>query len=529
VTVGEDITAFTAQGLDMHIDILLAGLRRWVRDGRYKPGDGTIRSALRMAHDAHDDQGVVTDAWTSAVYGEKHPYAHAGFARHASPDLSVDDAKDFRRAHFTPDNATLVISGRFDGPLADRWIDFLFGDWKGQASVRSGERATTSAASLARDADTTQIGIVVAIPARNGTRAQQLVAAAMLDEIAGDIRHQLGASYTLDANLGEDRLATTYLISGAFDASRAHDAMDLVRTRLEQLARDPESKARAFVTARTRVLAQLSASEGTAGQIANRVESDVQLGRPPLSDLATAAEVHGLTIDAMSSALADLVLTGAAIQMFGPASEVDAAFAALGRTATRLPPPPKREKVVAKADPSTESETISLSDLVEPLTGQPPATRFRLTAVPFALAAGKVLGHGVTGYGFALSGEFRLDRVTSFGLQASISSLDGTHDLGDALPIVVPISVVPISISALLRGTAYDRIWGGFSIGFHANRYTDADDPTAWEYGFGVGLQGGVDILKFGRHRAGLFAAFDTDLFTTTSTTQVSLGVAYRL
>ncbi len=529
VNVGNDTTVFTAQGLDMHIDVLLAGLRRWVRDGRYRKGDATVRDALRVAGTSEDDNGALSDAWMGAVYGEQHPYARGGSARHASSDLSLEDAKAFRRAHFTPDNATLVISGRFDGPLADRWIDFLFADWKGQAAARGSTRSAPSTASLARDADTTQVGVAVAIPANHGSRGQQLVAAAMLDEIAEDIRHQLGASYVLGASLGEDRLATNYYIAGTVDTGRTREAMELVRTRLERLAREPGTAASAFVAARTRVIAQLSASEGTAGQIATRVETDVRLGRAPLSDLATAGEVHALTIESMSSTLGDLDLSHATIQLVGPAEEVDAAFAALGRTARHIPRPPQAKKVAKVEEHGTETERISLSDLVEPLTGQPPSTRLRLTAVPFALAAGKVLGHGVSGYAFAVGGELRLDRTTSIGLLGSLAFLDGMHDSDSLVPTPVPISVMPISISATVGSAAYDRIWGRFSVGFHANHYSDASEPSIWEYGIGVGLQGGVDILKLGPHRAGLVAAFETDLFTVTSTTQISLGLAYRL
>lgn len=527
--VGNDTTVFTARGLDMHIDVLLAGLRRWVRDGRYRKGDATVRDALRRSRNTLDDQGALTDAWMGALYGPQHPYALGGFARHASPDLSLDDAKAFRRAHFTPDNATLVISGRFDGPLADRWIDFLFGDWKGQAVARGTTRATPSLASIARDAETTQVGVAVVMPVRNGSRAQQLVAAAMLDEIAEDIRHQLGASYALGASLVEERLATNYHISGTVDLGRTREAMELVRTRLERLAGEPQAAASAFVAARTRVLAQLSASEGTAGQIASRVETDVQLGRPPLSDLTTAAEVHAMTIGVMTSVLGDLDLSQASIKLTGPPAEVDAAFGALGRTALHIPRDPEAKKVAKVDEPASDTERISLSDLAEPLTGQPPPTRFRLTAVPFALATGKVLEHGVSGYAFAVGGEFRLDRLTSIGLLGSIGVLDGTHDTDAVIPKPVPISVMPISLGVTLGGSAYDRIWGRFGVAFHANHYQDASEPSVWEYGLGVGLQGGVDILVLGRHRIGLAAGLETDLFTVTSTTQLSLGLAYRL
>jgi len=527
VEVSRDTTVFEVRGLDMHMDILLAGLRRLVRDGRYRTGDAMATNLQRVAETSQEDEGAITDAWNTALYGPDHPYTKGGIIRHTSSGLTIDDAKDYRRSHFTPDNATLVVSGRFDGPLADRWVDFLFADWKGQATPRSTVRAAPTVASIARDEDSVQIGLVMAMPARNGTRAQQLVAAKMLEEIAEDVRHQLGASYTMDAKLVEQRLATHYVVYGAIAVGRAREAMELVRTRLERLAREPETAASAFVAARTRVIAALSASEGTAGQIASRVAEDVRLGRAPLSDLVTAGEVHALTIASMGATLAELELSNASIELIGPAAESDAAFAALGRTANHVTVA-KGEKKVAKLEASTDDDQVYLSDLTDSITGQPPSTRFRLTVIPFALAAGSVLGHGVTGYGFSLGTEFRLDHTTSVGLLGSIGYLDGTYETEGLLVKQFPISVLPISIGASIGSSAYDRVWGKVSVAFHTNQVTDGDEASTWDSGLGIGLQGGVDIVKLGRHRLGLAAAFDSDLFTSASTYGLSLGVVYR-
>lgn len=529
MAVDRDAITFSARGLDMHIDVLLAGLRRWVRDGRYRSGEATIREALDAQSRGVGDGGELTAAWRGALYGEQHPYTRGGLARYASPDLSLDDVKEFRRAHFTPDNATLVISGRFDGPLADRWIDFLFADWKGTAATRVTTRAAPSVASLARDADAQQMGVMISIPVRTGTRAQQLVAAQMLDEIVEDIRHQLGASYVLSAELAEQRLATNYLVAGTVDSTRTKEALELVRARLEKLAREPEATASAFVAARTRVISTLSASEGTAGALAGRVASDASLGRPPLADLATAAEVHRMTFAEMSGVLGDLDLAAAAISLVGQQEHADAAFAALGRTAQHIARTETEKKVAKKENKDDDDDDrISLSELASPLTGQPRSTRFRVTAMPFALATGRVLGHGVSGYSFALGAELRLDQVTSIGLVGSIGFLDGTYVSDDLFGQQQSAAVLPLSIGASVGSSAYDRVWGRFSLAFHANRVTDDKMPSAWDTGLGLGLLGGVDILKLGRHRAGLFGSLESDLFTTASTAVLSLGIAYR-
>jgi zinc protease len=131
VDVGLDHTAFIARGLDMHLDYLLAGLRRLVREGRHDDPSSYATLSSRRAKKA-DPSGAFTDAWRAALYGDRHPYAYTG-SRHTSTTLSLEDISEFRRRYYTPDNATLVISGRFDPALANRWIDFLFADWKGKA------------------------------------------------------------------------------------------------------------------------------------------------------------------------------------------------------------------------------------------------------------------------------------------------------------------------------------------------------------------------------------------------------------
>src|SRR5262249_36513872 len=135
VEVETDTTTFSARGLDMHLDLLLAGLRRWVRDGVYEGTAARILEPLARVQ----RRGLTADinqACRLAEYGSGHPYVSAGIARDASPALRLGDAQVFRDAQYVPGNATLVIAGHFDAALADQWIDYLFGDWQGVAPIR---------------------------------------------------------------------------------------------------------------------------------------------------------------------------------------------------------------------------------------------------------------------------------------------------------------------------------------------------------------------------------------------------------
>ena len=137
-------------------------------------------------------------------------------------------------------------------------------------------------------------------------RADSLVVAEMLDEIAHDVRYSLGASYTFGAVLGETRLARYYVVAGWIDATRATAAVQLVRDRIHELRSDPDAAMRAFVIARRHVLTKLRSRASSATALAAAVENDVELGLGPMSDARTATEVEALTFERMAAALTEL-------------------------------------------------------------------------------------------------------------------------------------------------------------------------------------------------------------------------------
>ncbi len=531
--VAPDHTTFIVQGLDMHLDILLAGLRRRVRNGRYTDAAATMLEARRKAAKRSTEDVAFTDAQLVAQFGSGHPYVAAGRVRYASATLDADDAQAFRTAHYTPDNATLVIAGRFDAAVADRWIDFLFGDWKGIAEPRSSPTRVTQAVSLAHDAATTQVRIGVSLPATIGARAPQLVAAAMLDDIAHDVRHQLGASYAIDASLGEARLATNYVMYGTIDATRIRDAAALLRARFDQLRTDADGTARAFLLARTRVLAHLSSIPSSAEGLAGWVEGDVSLGRAPMTDAETARAVQQLTIEGMAPVLAELDLARANVVLVGPGAEIDAAFAVLGRTPTRIATKVEDDDdPLGKAKPKRHKSeaSLSLSDLAAPLTEQRPPLRLRLAVVPIAYTSGKVLAVAVSGVAFGAEVGLRLDNTTMVGVQMSLGKLTGMRDVSTGLiPDLRPIEIVPVGVNVFLQGSGYDRLWASVLIGVHANRVTDRMQPPIWTNALGLGIEGGVDLLKLGRHRLGLYGRAESELLSKVSYAGFVAGVAYRL
>ena len=531
VDVDLDGTTFEASGLDMDLDLLLAGLRRWVRDGTYDDSSDAVAQAMHHAAKGTDDAGALTDAWRAALFGADHPYVDAGFVRHASSVLGGDDAARFREAYFTPDNATLVIAGRFDPDLANRWIVYLFGDWTGKAAPRAAPPTHLAPVSLARVDDTAQVEVRVALAADTGDRARRLVAAAMLDAITADVRHQLGASYDLGAGLAEWRLGDVYAINGWIEAPRIADAMQLLRTRLAQLRSDPAAAASAFVVARTHVIDQLLASSGSAAALAERVARDVELQRSPLSDLATARAVEHLTIDDMAGVLANLDLARAAVLLRGPADALTAGFGVIGRTPTYIhaPATDAEDPNAGTSRPTHSSgrhEDSSLFELAPALTGDGPGLP-RLLSLTVGYASAQVDSHGAAG--ITITGELvkRFSHTDAAGLQVSIGYLGGAYTTDIMTYEHHSIGDVPIDLAGIAQATVADRLWGSLSLGLHLDDLTE-DGHGAWHAGIGAGIEGGVDLVTHAPHRFGVFARVQGELAVATPTVAFIGGLAYR-
>ena len=531
---GPDRTTFQTTGLDMHLDYMLAGLRRLVREGTYE-GASSIVKAMRETKKSYDDEGARTDAWRTAIYGPDHPYRVAGMPRHIAQDLNIRDVQAFRRAYYTPDNATIIIAGKFDPAVANRWVDYLYADWTtNKRRAREQTPTTVLPASIAIDDDVAQTTIRIAIPSTVGTRAQRLITNEMLAGIARDVRHQLGASYELGADFNELRRSALYEISGSIDAPRTSEAIELIRSRVEKLRADPDAAARAFVEARRRVLSALGDVMNTASTLADRVTDDIGLGRAPLSDIEVAREVHDLTLRDVSATLAELDLARAAVAMRGPAAEIDKAFAALGRTPRRIIGDVE-DPFAADDTPIVfpDEEPVYVSDVEDALTFQrPPRTvTFGATA---GYATGKIRQHGgTTGPRASVYGGLRLDETKAIGLRASITQLDGTYNVGTELvPVDAPIEGTIISAGAYMHVTAYDRLYGGLIVSVNTDQTREGTGMLArisdWTPGVAIGLEGGIDLLRIGRHRIGLLGHLEGEVATDASWAGFSFGIGYR-
>jgi zinc protease len=486
--VSTDRTTFSVQGLDSHLDVVLAGLRRWVRDGVYDASAKTFVRTMHRAAKRNDDQGLLTDQWRASLFGAQHPYVRAGLARHSNNALTLEDARTFRAAFYTPDNATLVIAGRFDPVLANRWIDFLFTDWAGRAGVRHSMPVKPQPSAIAKRDDTSLVQLRIAIPTSTNNRAQHLVAAAMLSGLARDVRYRLGASYTFDAYLAENRFAGFYVMAGFVAATRTKAAVDLLAERIRELRDDEAARARAFVVARRRVLVQLQSRITSASALADRVQRDVELGRPPLTDLQVADAVATLTVEDMSGVFEAIDLARSTVLMDGPDADIEAAFQALGRTPSYVDTPTRNDGHGPGATPpelTAWEQQVLIKNIQPALTLQPPP-RVAVTASVTGTAAfvADHFAETFTGYSIVAGVGYRYGWGNAIGAHINVARLTLNSEL---LPN--PVSLTPINIAAMWHLGSDRRYWADVLVGLHIEQLDDERRAAPmW------GLQGGYDL-----------------------------------
>ena len=522
VDVGTDHVAFGVRGMEMHLDALLAGLRRWVADGQYGHDTEAVALALRSTIKEGQHEGALSDAWTAALFGKDHPYAKFASARQLSPGLSGTDGKQFHDRHLTPDNATLVISGGFDPALADQWIDYLFKSWAGTATPRSDRVAEFRRVSLAHDEPAEQTLIRLAFPATSKARANQLVLAEILAIVVAEVRHQLGASYGVNAVLSDARLGPRYLVGGYIETRRLVEAMQLIRHRLDVLHDDADEAARMFVTARERVLTRLTSLSGRPSELSDQIVEDVVHDRAPLSALATALAVRQLTLPAVD--LEELDLDRAAVLMQGPRDALDPAFLALGRIATYVTAPATIP--APAATPTRPMLTNEVPRVLEyPLTYQGPRNPFGFM-LGVTYGSGGALDGDLTGYQLTARVLYKFDRRTSFGAGLTVGNFDGTAVLVERMP-PAPIDLLPVAVTAGLQASFWDRGWIGFYLGMHADRLIAAG-ATTWRKTGGFELLGGVDVYELRGNRLAIYGRIDSAPIGDLSFSAFTAGLAYR-
>lgn len=90
----------------------------------------------RLLQARDDPAAIVEIAFPRIVFGQTHRYGTAAGGGPAEVNaLTLDDLRGFHRAHYRPDNATLLVVGDVTGAAVIPLLERAFGSWKGAGAA----------------------------------------------------------------------------------------------------------------------------------------------------------------------------------------------------------------------------------------------------------------------------------------------------------------------------------------------------------------------------------------------------------
>jgi zinc protease len=283
VSVTDDQTHFRVTVLNPIYDYAIHGLAQWIQAGEYDQDDiDEMRKTFERvaARDRVRRVRRVATAVYRAMFGAEHPYARLGLPTAESiAKIDRDALQEFRRRHYVPNNATLIVTGQFVPEVAEAQIRAAFSSWRpGQPvpPIKAQPVARKAPLNLsgAGEPDDPLVAVWVgytspaSVDERYGAR---LVLAEMLDSRVSAVRQVLAASYGMNAAFHAKKGPGYYSVSGSVDADRAGEALVAIRKGVQSL-REGKDLAAEFAVARKRVvqrlLARLTNRDTMASQLA---------------------------------------------------------------------------------------------------------------------------------------------------------------------------------------------------------------------------------------------------------------------
>lgn len=344
-SVDSTSTTFRAQGLANYADWHVWRLSALLDVGRYN--QVAIDALHRVAHDVEAD-AAKADARTETIertfrerlFGVGHPFATP--APRLGPALAAVTAGQlaaWKRAHYQPRGATLIISGKFDAAAMRQEVDELFGPW---ADVPPAPLPTlppvkprpTASWMAVEQHDALQVEATLAFPLAPtpGRGPARQVVARMLEDQLRDVREQLGASYGIHATvLGNAGAGGALVVEGALASNLAGLGATRMLAIIDELRSDPAVVRTAFVRARRAEVAQAQAREAGATAVADAREvAAIAHVAGAVGHAAANAFAHVTLAEVTEVLMHDLDPDRMVVRLEGRAPAVDAAFVALG-------------------------------------------------------------------------------------------------------------------------------------------------------------------------------------------------------
>lgn len=336
--VDDSATVFTTGGLaafgDWHVWRL-----SWLLDQGVYPAKDVAVAHQNLREHGDDEVSPSAVVFRERLFGRGHPYAAPPPTVAQLAAITGGQLAAWRRSHFVPTGATLIVTGGFDRAAMHKEIAELFGPWPRHAPsqrppVPPPHPAPGPTWMGVRIPSAGQVKLYVSIAARSAPasdRAARLVLAEMVSDRLRIVREGLGASYSVSTSYDGGAAGTTLDITTALDPLRAPEAAAAVMKELAALHDDAAAQTEAFARARRRVLAQLLATSRDATTVADQLEWTVR-NRLAIDQLATlpSTVAHLTPAQVAAVAAADLDPARMAVSVDGPAAPVKATLAALG-------------------------------------------------------------------------------------------------------------------------------------------------------------------------------------------------------
>ncbi|HSN25308.1 MAG TPA: hypothetical protein VLT45_03455, partial [Kofleriaceae bacterium] len=236
--------------------------------------------------------------------------------------------------------------------------------------------------------------------------------------------------------------------------------------------------------------------------------------------------------------LADLDLAHASVLLTGPEPDVRHAFELLGRTPAVVESghdgDTRDVPLAARATTHHERESLTLSE-IEPAITEHGAPSLLALAFGAGAAATTAVEQGdrfkydcCDGYSAFAEVGYRFDAKHAVGLHLRYAHSSGRY--GSAMmATMAPMSIDAYDGHAFLQVRAYDRLWGALSFGVHLDEIAGTGETLQGsEAALGFGLEGGVDVLKHGLDRLGLYLQVGGTFLSASGYGSIAIGAAYR-
>ncbi|MDX3883734.1 MAG: pitrilysin family protein [Sphingomonas sp.] len=371
---------------------------------------GVVQNEKRQGD--NEPYGLVEYAQLAALFPDGHPYRHSTIGSMADLDAaSLEDVKNWFRAHYGPNNAVLVLAGDIDAKTARPLVEKWFGDIpRGPDTVRAEVTVPTLPApvdQVMKDrVATTRIMRSWAVPGLNDPETTQL-------QIAMSILGGLASSRLDNALVRQDKTAVSVSasvqpfekISIVEIAANVKPGADVaqVAAKLDSLIADflkngptADEVTRAATRAISSQIGGLESVGGFSGKAVTLAEGEVYSNDPAKykQDLAEAAAATPATVAAATRKWLGRPAYRLTVEP-GERSEADIAIAGGIRAEPRYYRDPKREggaaapaASIAAVDRSKFPEVKPIGDLTFPaierttLSNGMQVTLARRTTVP---------------------------------------------------------------------------------------------------------------------------------------------------